>query len=405
MAVGRISRLKVVVLVLLSLGAWPAAGHAQADLVVDPGWHDFGSLAAGEAASGVLEVWNDGSEPLTLGRIGFEGAAGPFALGGDGCVADLVLESGWGCDLAVTFVAPPTRGDHEAVVVVEADGGTKVALGRLTGSSYVPGHLVAAPGALEFGLVPRGSTSPPQSVVIRNAGDTTLVFSSLVPVSTSGRDARAFDLMAGQCVGELVSGAACEITVALSLNPFPIHIGGRPFIPPLTAAESVVEASIRFRVQGGAVALVVPIRGTVAGIAPPPRPPAIDYGFIEEDLVRLAERVPRLARGGRRPVVRLPSFTAPTAGRLSLWVRGAGHQRRMLLGVGALKLEGGRSGRLRLSLTRKARKLLQRPRKTSVKVMVAFKAGATGETFKQALELTVRRAAKKTTRRPAKRRR
>jgi hypothetical protein len=125
-----------------------------------------------------------------------------------------------------------------------------------------------------------------------------------------------------------------------------------------------------------------------------PRPPSIDYGLIEQDLVRLAERVPRLLRGGSRRALRLPSLKAPTAGRLSLRVRGVGRHRRVRLASGALKLKTGKAGRLRFSLTPKARKLLRRPVRTRATVVVAFRARATGETFRQSLRLLIRRPAK-----------
>jgi hypothetical protein len=72
-------------LALLSLVLWPAAAHSQGDLVIEPGGHEFGQLPPGASVSGVLEVWNDGGQPLTLDAIGFSGGAGPFGLGTDGC--------------------------------------------------------------------------------------------------------------------------------------------------------------------------------------------------------------------------------------------------------------------------------------------------------------------------------
>lgn len=88
----------VVVLVLLSLTAWPGAVHAQGDLVVEPAWHEFGALGVGTVASATLDVWNDGSAPVTLGSVGFMEDPGPFALGDSGCVTGLVLEPDSGCE-------------------------------------------------------------------------------------------------------------------------------------------------------------------------------------------------------------------------------------------------------------------------------------------------------------------
>ena len=68
----------------------------------------------------------------------------------------------------------------------------------------------------------------------------------------------------------------------------------------------------------------------------------------------------------------------------------------MRLATAALVLEAGTSGRLRFKLGPRARKLLREPRKRRVMVMLTFKARATGETFTQALELTVRRPVRAT---------
>lgn len=101
-------------------------------MVVEPEWHDFGGLAVGSAASATLDVWNDGSAPVTLGSIGFEEDPGPFSLGETGCVTGLVLEPDSACELRVTFVAPATRGEHETVVFVEDEAGAEVAFALLT---------------------------------------------------------------------------------------------------------------------------------------------------------------------------------------------------------------------------------------------------------------------------------
>lgn len=375
---------------LLSLAAWPAAASAQGNLVMEPTWHDFGPVSAGTTLSATLYVWNDGSAPLTLGAIGFAEDPGPFAFGDNGCEPGLVLEPDWGCELAVTFAAPATRGEHETVVFVEDQAGAEVASALLTGSAFVPGHLVAEPGALDFGVVPGGMTSSSKAVVVRNAGDTPLTFPSVFGVGIRGVWARDFDLTTNQCVGVLSPGATCGLSVAF-----------HPRTSPVTSAQSVREAHVALylgsddpRSRNRVLALSVPVTGFVPAIPAPPTVPIIDYGVIEQDLVGLAESVPGLLRGGPRRALRLPAFKAPAAGRLSVLVRVVGSKKRMRLATGAITLESAASGRLRFRLGPKARKLLRQPRKTRVMVTVAFKARATGETFKQTLELTVRRPPK-----------
>jgi len=381
----------VVLMVLLFLGAWPAVAHAQGDLVVEPGSHDFGELPAGTVASKVLEVWNDGFLPLTLGGIGFDEQPGPFALGDGGCVTGLVLDPGWGCELEVSFVAPAVPGNHQTVVFVEADGGSEVALVLITGSSLVSGQLVAEPGSLDFGVVPRGATSASQSTLIRNVGGGPVALAAQKVVTTAGKARNHFDVTANQCAGVLAPGAACWISLTFSPSALPSHIGGKPVVE--KPGQAIFEARAEVHMQNGTV-LAVPLKGALPFVAPSPTLPKIDYGTIEQDLERLVGSVPRLMRGGPRGPRRLPAFKAPTAGQLSLQVRGIGAGRRGLLATGALELQDGQSKRLRFSLTRKARKLLRQPAKTRVKVTVVFTADATGEKFRQAPELTIRRPAK-----------
>lgn len=384
----------VVVLVSLFLAAWPSAASAQDGLVLEPEWHDFGALTVGTAASATLDVWNDGAAPVTLGDIGLEEDPGPFALGDNGCVTGLVLEPGSGCELPVTFTAPVTRGEHETVVFVEDQAGIDVALARLTGSSFAPGRLVAEPEALEFGVVPVGMTSASTPVTIRNTGDTPLTFAAFLRSRIGGPALGDFRLATNQCVGVLSPGATCGISVVFS-----------PRVSRFNPAQLVREARVDLFLQGPGgsprnqvLGVSVPVKGTAPVVPLPPPVPLIDYGVIEQDLVRLAEGVPRLLRGGPRRARRLPFFKAPTAGRLSAQIRAVGPGRHMRLATGTLVLEAGVGGRLRFKLGPRARKLLREPRKTRVKVALAFRARATGEVFTQTLELTVRRPVRATNR-------
>lgn len=377
-------------LVLLSLAAWPVAAHAQENLVVEPAWHDFGPVSAGTTASATLDVWNDGSVPLTLGSIGFAENTGPFAFGDNGCVTGLVLEPGRGCELAVTFAAPATRAEHEAVVFVEDQTGDEVASALVAGSVLVPGYLIAEPEALDFGVVPGGSTSASKPVVVRNAADTPVTLASMFGAGIRGASVMSFGLTANQCAGVLSPGATCGLSVVF-----------HPRTSPVTPSQSVKEAHVALYLgpdnvhpRNRTVGLTVRVKGFVPAIPSPPTAPVIDYGVIEQDLVRLAESVPRLMRGGPRRTLRLPAFKAPAAGRLSVQVRAVGPGSRMRLAIGAIRLEAAGSGRLQFRLGPSARKLLRQPRKTRVRVTVAFTAHATGETFKQTMELTIRRPIK-----------
>lgn len=384
------------VLGLFCLGAWPATANAQADLAIEPGSNDFGSLRTGDNRTSYLEVWNRGLNPLTLGSIGFAGDPGPFSVSDIGCTTGLVLEPDWGCDLPVTF-APSMRGDYAATVSVETADGSMNAAAVLTGSAYSPGRLVAVPSVVNFGTLAPGAPSQSQSVSVRNDGDTPVTVVGTGLISSSATLGFAAD--ADACLGTIHPGSACSLIAS--------------FHPPLvTPSRSLIASSVHFQTSDG-TALLVPLRAVLRvsrTLLPGPlrrpvlvrsRPTGIDYGAIEQELVDLAESVPKLLRGGPRRTLRLASFKAPTAGRLTLRVRALGRRTRLRLATAALNLETAAVGRLQFKLGSKARKLLRERRRTRVKVVATFRARATGETYEQALELAVRRPA---ARRPAARR-
>ena len=384
--------MRAVMLVVLSMALWPIAAQAQGDLVIEPGQHDFGQVAPGTSADGLLEVWNDGLESLTLGAIGVGGDSDPFDLDEDGCISGLVLDPGWGCDLGVSFVAPAARGNYQAVVSVAAVESGEVATALLAGSSFVAGHLVAESAWVDFGVVSSVMTSPSQRGEVRNSGDAAITLGS-PSVRMLGRARNHYDLTASVC-GVLSPGQMCEVGVAFSPSTWPTMIGGQPVFDP----GGVFDVRLEFLLESGTVALAVPLRAVVPS-GPPlprarPRKPLIEYGAVEQHLAYLADSLPALLRGGPRRALRLPSFKAPTAGHLSLHVRGVGHRRHLRLAKSTIELTAGESGRLRFSLTRKARILLRRPTKMIVRGSVAFTARATSETFRQALELTIRRPAR-----------
>jgi len=373
------SRWQIVVLVLLSVAAWPSFAKAQGGLVVEPEAHDFGGRLAGEVASASLDVWNDGPEPVTLDSIGFMfGAPGPFAMGDAGCVPGLDLDPGWGCELDVAFVAPATPGSYEAFVFVTSEEHSEAVFARLTGSTFLPEQmpppqLATEPGIVEFGEVPREATSAPRSIVIRNVGNMTAVLAQ--GAARIGGPQRAhFDLIGSDCSMWLSPGETCAISVAFN---------------PLTGGSA--EATAELHLRSGAIGSAVPLRGRERTPQGPPAP-RVDMSRVGPALAGLAKAIPGLVRGGRRGPLRLPAFEAPIDGRVTLEVRVVGMEgRRPKVASGGLMVSRGQRGRVKFSLTRQGRKLFRRPRATTAEIAVGFDPGpATYPTFWKMQTLKVR---------------
>jgi hypothetical protein len=378
---------RVLVFALVFLVGWPAVAQAQDGLVIEPAQHDFGEVLAGTETSGVLEVWNDGSQAVTLGGIGFAGEVDAFSFDTEeGCSRGLVLDPGWGCDLGVTF-APQHRGDHMATVLVASVDGSEVAEALVRGAAYVPGRLVGEPSIVDFGVRDYGSDSVRRTVVLRNTGDRPL---SIFGVALErGTTHSGFHVAGGGCAGVLAAGAACSVEATYRAHvpfPFPVPWASSP-------GTSLREAFMQVRLTDATIALRLPLRARLPEVASTPIYPAVDFVRFERRLARLAASARRLIRGGPRRALTLATLKAPTAGRLHIRIAALGLGRRTVLARGGVVIERNASKRLRFRLTRKGQKLLRRPVRTRVKVTVAFRDRVSGVVLKGEREMKIRRPA------------
>jgi hypothetical protein len=382
----------VMVLVLVSLAAWPAVAQAQSGLVTEPQQYDFGLVEPGASASSGLELWNDGSEPETLKGIGFYGDSGPFALGDEGCGVGLVLESDWGCDLEVTY-APSQSGDHTALVLVETEDGD-LATARVNGSSYAPGKLVATPGALDFGVIGRAAKGSLRGVSIQNTGETPVQIGSW----TLEQRAQDFQADGSACVGTLAPTETCSVWAGYGRFTTPVRVPPRPRAPTASMADvsRQIEGSLLLHHSDLTVALRVPLQGTVSEVAPfvPRSRRAVDFVRFERRLARLAGSVRWLIHRGPGRTLKLAPLRPPIAGRLSVRIRTVGNGRRVLLARSSMAMKLLESRRLSFRLTKAGRKLLRRPVRTRVKVTVAFRDRVSGVVLKGEREMKILRPAK-----------
>ena len=172
----------------------PAATLDQATLA-------FGTQLVGTtSATRTATLTNTGSAPLSIASVT---PAGDYTLTSTCPLAPATLAVGAGCSLNVTF-APGATGARAGTLklVDDAPGAPHTVV--LSGTGIQPAVSLSAP-SLTFGAQVVTSTSPAQTVTLRNAGDGPLSLSSLA----AGGDFSA----TSDCGSGLAAGAACTISV------------------------------------------------------------------------------------------------------------------------------------------------------------------------------------------------
>ncbi len=375
----RVAR-RLLLAVPLALALTPASAFGAGELVFEPDEVAFGQLNAGTQRTLPLTLRNVGSEAVTLGDawLGYDESAPaePFSadIGSCGDVVELAADAT--CEMTVTFTAPQQPGSFEAIVVFEGQE-MEAAVALLTGESVPGGVLTVEPSSLDFGQVPVRSVSAQQAVRVRNVGSGPIAVPP--PSMTNG----VFSIVSSSCPPALEAGAECAVGVVFAPTTGQLVQTGHLVIGPRSSWT---------RTDGLSIAL----SGTV-GKAVGTRDPA---AMIESNLGTLADSLPKAVRGGPRRV-RLNEFTAPIAGTLRLRVYGWPGRGRTLVASGERKLAASERHQLTVALTKKGRKLLRRPKRSRIKVIVSFTADADGQVSKQSPEYWVKPPKAK---RPTKRR-
>lgn len=223
--------------------------------LVTPARLDFGDVVVG-TTSPVQEVTitNDGLAPVQMSGAGGAPPSGHF--GGSQSCQGLMLAVGASCKMTFAFspVAVGELSDQSA--------------GTWNGQSYsIPLHgngiaqpLLVSPGALEFGEVTVGTTSPAQTVTITNIGSAPAVMSGAGGAPPTGQ----FSASQG-CQGiTLAPGGSCQMSFdfrpttagshddasAGTWNNVPFHIGlhgtGLAVAAPRTEALLISPSALEF---------------------------------------------------------------------------------------------------------------------------------------------------------------
>lgn len=280
-------------------GLFASSAAAVSQLTVEPEAVDFGVVLPGEGVSQTVTVRNLGPDPVELSEIYLAGDVDPFYFVGGSCPESGTFTDE--CQLTLEF-APDAEGDFEAMLVVEGGPDDEPAVAKISAKSREPGRLVPDLAAVDFGLVPMGSTSASRTVRFTNDGG--------VPIRIEvARGNGPATITGGNCgSGGIVEPlGSCDVVVAF-----------RPFSWALVreSATQMGELAVRAELLDWRPPqrweIKVPVGGTAASDQGLPLPTRAELAQgIEDDLERIARSAVALARRDGRSAELSPLRRAP----------------------------------------------------------------------------------------------
>ena len=185
-------------------------GTGVQGLRVTPTSFNFGDVIVNTTSPGqVLTVTNITSAPVTIASSS-AGAMAPFAYSGN--CPGITLASGASCTYTYTFLpttlgARATPAGTEFVVNGQA---TPISLQGTGVASIPPGSLLVTPSELNFGDVPIGATSAPQSTTLTNISGLTVPISFISGALPGGEFGGG--TATNNCGPALAAGASCVLS-------------------------------------------------------------------------------------------------------------------------------------------------------------------------------------------------
>jgi hypothetical protein len=205
-----------------SLGLSGTGTQPAPAVTLNPTSLSFGNQrVATSSANQSVTVSNTGTAPLSISSIGVSGAnAGDFAQGSDCPTVPGTLAAGGSCTIQVSFT-PSATGSRTASVSIADDASGNPHTVSLSGTGTAPA-VTLTPASLTFSGQTVGTTSPTQSVTVRNSGTAGLAISS---IALGGTNAGDFG-QSNNCPtvpSLLAANATCTVTVSFT----PSALGSR----------------------------------------------------------------------------------------------------------------------------------------------------------------------------------
>lgn len=349
------------------LGGW-SVSYGDV-LAVEPYAVDFGAWYAGFGGIESFIVRNTGSVPTVPGAAAIDEGADEYSIENDGCTG-VTLDVRESCMVEVGFDAPEVDG---AEGLVGFEGTARVAGDSTSGPRYVPllahsyqpvdGFLVPEELELDFDFVSRHAESARRTARFWNDGETGLAMAGATA-------ADGFKIVADGCRDRVLEPfESCAVDIVFA----PVADTSRVASGQLVVNASAPPSTASVLLSGTTDAFVrVPTRPLSRFRPPASTGPVVPYAAIERDLVGLVAAVSRLVRGGSARSLRLPEFSTPVRGRLTLTLYGWSKGRWIRLGGGSTVFAAPGSDRLKVLLHKRAINLLRRPKSTRVRAGISF---------------------------------
>jgi hypothetical protein len=192
-------------------GAGVADGVAVS---LSPNTLNFGSQAQGtSSAPQTLTIKNTGNATLTINSIAITGAnAGDFSETNT-CPATLLAAGS--CTVTVIFTPSTAANDSAALSVSDnATGSPQVAALQGTGIASGPAASLS-PSSLNFGSQVQGTSTAPQTLTIKNTGNTALTISSIAITGANAGDFSETNTCPAS-PNTLAPGGSCTVSVVFT---------------------------------------------------------------------------------------------------------------------------------------------------------------------------------------------
>ncbi len=214
----------------------------------------FSQVAGSTSSSQTVTVSNNGNAALLLGAISLAGAqSADFANAGGSCISGGSVAAGASCTVLVTF-SPTTASLSAASLLIahNATGSPSSVILNGSGTAQPQPVLALNKNALSFPGQSFGTPSAAQTVTISNAGQATLVLSS---VGLVGSDSADYSLGGGCAAGTNIAiGASCAL--AVTFTPSGTTLGTRSASISIASNAS---ANPSVALAGTATALPAPV--------------------------------------------------------------------------------------------------------------------------------------------------